>query len=630
MIYTLDLETRPLDPSMANHAALEPWRARQGKAEISSIAICRPSGETIQLINNGQPTWIHELIEFLRELDGKPVYAHNALFDVAWLIATIQKVRGGRVPDVVSRIKWRDTMLLTKWLINGQKAEEIKFSYSLVNLVKTFLPEHPATPEFVLMKEQKVDPGMDSEYWEKRGVLDVILTQALAAKLQPKLPEEQRVGFMTECACIVPVANAWVTGIRVDAGRIDEVEAEMLKIMNKVIGLLGVQGSVISSPKQLGNLLFNDWGIRPWSRTKTGPSTSKTDLMWIQWSLQTQAPHYSGRPDLVEKMGLVMEYKKNATLISKYIKTLREALEHTGDGYIYGVPKLFGTYTGRMTYSNSTFRDGPKVSIALHQIPRKAKEVRSLLLPPEGMGLIEDDASGQESRLMAIRSGDEMMLKVFADDLNFHGMTGSAIIGMDYYDFMEEYKKQDEGYYVEQRQLGKLTNLSCNYRIGGKALAEKALVTYDTFMTEEMGRFLVNTFKRQYPGVPMYWDEVCKTARALGYTEVFGGRRYKIHRWDTDRWMSESSAINTPIQGAGASMKEIAIANLFKKFPEAPFALDLHDATFSYCDERYRKELEKEILDFLNNIDYEPYWGFKPPIPLSYEGVSGTSFKDVK
>lgn len=626
MVYTLDLETRSLDPKMSEHAALEPWRVRQGKAEISSIAVCRPDGSTYQIVNDcSKERWVKQVIELLEGLKGQVVYAHNAIFDIAWSLATVENRKFVPVPNCIRDIRWRDTMLLVKWLINGQKPEEIQFSYSLQNLVRTFVPEHPAAKLFDEIKSQKVAAGENNEYWEQRGVLDVILTQALASKLQAKLPEEQRVGFLTECACLIPVSNSWINGIQIHQSDIPNVDRQLTADMDRCASSLGIAGTVISSPKQLSRLLFHEWGLKPLKTGKTGGSTANDDLMFIQYDLN------STNPALAKKMDLVMAYKKNSTLKSKYIKTMYEALQHTGDGFIYGTPKLFGTYTGRMTYSNSTLKKF-KTSIALHQMPRKAKSIRDLLRAPEGMCLFENDASGQESRLMAVRSGDNTMLRIFRDDLNFHAMTGAGIIGSEYDEFMHHYKEQAEegGYYVEQRQLGKLTNLSCNYRIGGKALAGKAFTQYDTYMTEETGRFLVQTFQRQYPGVPEYWKETVRTARALGYTECFGGRRYKIHKWGSDSWISESSAINFPIQGAGAAMKEIAIATLFRKFPEVYFCLDLHDATFNFGSIDRRSELEAEITNTLNTIDYEPFWGFKPAIPLLYDSASGTSFKDVK
>lgn len=625
-IYTFDVETRSKDPNMQAYAGLEPWRVRHGTAEISSAAMCRPDGSVLQILNDGSGSFVQQLHDMLAEMNGKTCYAHFACFDVAWVIATLQPDRMGDIPDVVRNIRWRDTVLLTRWLINGQIAEEVKFSYSLANIVKTFLPDDPLTAEFLTMKARSVATGDDSGYWEERGELDVIMTQKLAQLLQPKLAESQRIGFMTEMAGIVPIANSWIIGLRINVPLLEILEADYIKEYNDIIERLQILPTEVTSPKQLAHLLFNKWGLKPHSKTPTGnPSTAADDLKWIHYGLLN-----NGLQDEADKLKLILEAKLISTLKSKYVKTTREALAHTGDGYIYGAPRIFGTYTGRMTYSNSTLKVY-KTGIALHQMPRKAKRVRELIIPPPGHIIYEADASGQESRLMALRSRDPVMLEIFSNNLNFHSMTGSAIIGMEYTDFEADRKAEnDSGYLTEQRQLGKLANLSCNFRIGGKSLSEKAFEDYDTFMTIQTGNFLVNTFNTKYAGVPLFWDEAIMLARQTGYAETFGGRRFKISQWGHKTWASESSAINVPIQGSGAAMKEVAIVETFVREPRAKFALDLHDASFFYVPIEIAKEVNDHLDVILNTIDYEPYWNFKPEIPLPYESKFGMSFADVK
>lgn len=633
--FTLDIETAATNKSMILHAGLEPWRLRQGNGKITSIAICRPDNSTMQIVNDGGPDWIWKVSMLLAELQGQTVYAHYAVFDIAWLIAQVQPDRNGYIPQMIRGINWRCSQLLCKWLCNGQVAEDTKFSYSLANLVKTFLPGHPGTEDFLKMKAMGFNAGINDQYWLDRGNLDVIMTAALVDFLLTKLPPEQRVGLLTEFQCLVPVANSWIMGIRIDRKVLDRLQPELGAQKTEFARKLGIDESIFTSSKRLGHLLFNEWGLPVQSRTPTGaPGCSKEDLMWLQYNLLKE-----GSNDYAEKVGYILEAKVVATIMSKYVKTTHEALAHTTDGFIYGAPRIFGTYTGRFTYSNTTkstdfdtdVESKYKTGIALHQMPRKAKNIRSMLLPPEGMSLYEADAAGQESRLMALRSGDETMLKVFKDGLNFHSMTGASIIGADYYEF-EDSRDQEHGtgYFTEQRQLGKLTNLSCNYRIGGKSLSEKAFVNYDTFMTIETGNFLVNTFKRTYSGVPKYWDDVVWESKAQGYADVFGGRRFKLSKWSTDRWMTESSAINVPIQGAGASMKEIALAEVYHKNQDCNFALDLHDANFMYVKTEDVKQKAEELDYTLNNIDYSKYWGFTPSIPLPYESNYGNNFSDVK
>lgn len=634
--FCLDLETRAVDPSMSEHAALEPWRRRQGKAEIMSCDIWRPDGTSLQLVNNGDAAaFTEQLRSALREMKGHAVWAHNATFDVAWLIADLQPVRCGTIPQEICDISWRDTGLLTKWLINGQKAESRHFSFSLANLVATFLADHPDTPAFLEMKNQGVKAGENIEYWLERGTLDVKMTHALAMKLAPKIPESMRAGLITEFNCIIPVANSWINGFKIDVKQLEENEVYYSSLKDKVAKEINVKPTVFSSPKQLSTLLFTDMGIKPHSYTPKGaPATSKGDLMWMEYGLRMH-----GRNDEAKILQGILEAKESATVLSKYVKTTFEALDHTGDGHIYSSPRIFGTYTGRMTYSNTTtskdFDTGEKfkfkTSIAMHQIPRKAKKVRQMLLPPDGYMIGEADASGQESRLMAIRSGDPTMINIFQNDLNFHSMTGAAIIGMEYDEFEERRGQEDgEGHYTEARQRGKLTNLACNYRISGKALSAQAFEKYGLMLEISTGNHFVKMFSTSYNGIPQYWDDVIMSSRQQGYTEAFGGRRFKLHDWQSKRWGTESSAIMFPIQGAGASMKEIAISELFKKVPEFKFSLDLHDASFGYMDIEHGMEIYKAAEECLNNIDYEKYWGFPSPIPLPYEGGYGLDFSDVK
>lgn len=632
-IAVLDIETRSKKFEMREHAGLEPWRVRHGTAEILSVDVYFPGGRCVQLVNKDDG-FKDRLIELLKSLEHKIVFAHNAIFDVAWLIATLQPKRCGDVPTYIKNIQWRDSMLLFKWLINGQLAEGIRFSYSLQNLVKKFLADHPDTPDFVKMKSEAGIAGEDVEYWLERGTLDVKMTYELIAKVYHKVPHDMRVGMMTEFECIWPVANSWINGFRIDIKQLEANDVKYSNLKFEIAKELGTDAGLFSSPKRLGHFLFTELGLTPHDHTPSGnPGTSKGDLMWIEYALKQR-----GDPKalIVRK---ILEAKEASTLYSKYVKTMKEALAHTGDGYIYSSPRLFGTYTGRMTYSNSVTHKDPdketktkyKTSIAMHQIPRKAKDIRASMMPPEGYDILEFDAAGQESRLMALQSKDQTLLDIFTKGLNFHSMTGASIIGMDYDDFEEiRNKEKDDGPMTEARQRGKLTNLACNFRISGKALAKQAFEKYDVMIDISTGNHLVKTFTSSYEGIPDYWKRSIYDAKTNGFAETFGGRRFKVQNWQQERWQTESSAIMVPIQGSGASMKEIAISQLAKQFPEFHFALDLHDASFGYVLSDQAKRIFSEMEEFLNTIDYEPFWSFKPSIALPYDGKMGSTFADVK
>lgn len=622
-IFSLDVETAATSPDW-QYSSLEPWRVRQDKSFITAISVCDSEGDTDTLLRSNydsKESYIEAIISMLTNLEGQIVYCHNAVFDVAFLIASIQPARCGLIPKCIRKIRWRDSMLLTKWVINGQRAEAINFSYSLVNLAQNFLDTHERLAEFVEMKSKPFDPN-DQQYWNERNVLDVIMTQALAVFMESHLHESQRNGYVTEMRNIIPVANAWITGIRINKPKLPEVRDKFQLEMNEILAKTGLSGSMITSPKQLGDFLFVQLAIKPKSFTPKGaPRTAADDIKLIAYEA-----NLSGDQKMADTLNGIKRYKELSTLMSKYISGIEKALAHTGDGYIYGAPRIFGTYTGRFTYSSKTL-DTYQTSLALHQIPRRDKEIRSLLIAPEGMRLYEADASGQESRLMAIRSGDPLMIKVFNENMDLHAMTGANIVGIEYDDLIKGYKSGDPRS-TEIRQNGKLTNLSCNYRIGGKALSKKAFEDYDVLFSIDTGIFIVNAFARSYAGIPLYWTSAIAFTRNSGYAETFGGRRYKINDWSSKwRWSSESSAIMVPIQGSGASMKNIAISETDEKVPEAVFILDLHDATFYYVpDDSYKAKIDS----VLENIDYEKYWGFKPAIRLPYDSKIGDSWADVK
>ena len=620
-MHALDLETSSISGDLSDGYALEPWRARQGKGFISSMHV---HGDKINR-HILRPS-AGQIIEVLELLKGEEVYAHYALFDVAWLIASIEPNRLARLHHAIKGVRWRDTALLAKWCINGRKADDIHFSYSLLNLINTFKAKmgYEGADEFIRMKQQDALTA-SPEYWEQRGKMDTLWTYRLAKFLEAQLPTVCRRGFVIEARCIPQIANSWLMGMKVDQDAFKKAEAICETAIAEGCALLGLPESVIGSPAQLGQVVFGSWGFQPVATTPTGRPKADADT-WIILA------HSTGDPRLKQLLAV----RQALTTRSKYIRTVYEALARTGDGYMYGKPMLFGTTSGRLTYTSDTSA-GMKVSIAQHQIPRKAKHVREYLTPPDGTNLFETDAMAQESRIMGIWSGDSEIIRVFNEGINFHSSMAAEIYGHAYETFQARYKAEsaanNEGQYTEWRQMGKLTNLSCNFRIGGKNLAKKALTEYDTYMTEMEGRKLVNTFKRKYPGVPQYWDNIVAFAKQNGYSYTLSQRRWKapIEMLNSsDAWKVEGTVISHPIQGTGGDMFLAALSSV----PDARIQTNMHDGIFWVVDEGPAgKEEATHILDAMNKTDYAKLWDLPQPlpIPLLYEGSKiGTSYADVK
>ena len=536
---------------------------------------------------------------------------HHALFDVSWLYA----ITGDY--SLINDIHWIDSRLLSKWYSNGQDAENKRLSHSLVNSCNRHLKDHPLLETFNDVKFRDVTPGENYDYWLDRNRIDTLMTLDLFKAIWKKFPLPMVRGFMIEQHCIAPICKGYGEGIPFDcigAKRLDnEYEAKKLKYCKE----LDISPTVLTSPKQKQELIFGDWGLIPTKLTPTGkPATSHDVLMRLHQKAND------------ERFDLLMKAIKCATLQSKYTKGFGRVNEYVKEPILHGSPTIFGTYTGRMSYSNKTTKKQiHQCSIAMHQLPRKDKEVKQLLFAPEGMGIIAIDANSQETRIMAIQSGDSTMIHAYQNGMDLHSVMTSTIYGRPYEDVVSGNRRGDIEI-VEERQSGKLLNLSCQYRIGAEALASKFFTTYEQDISVSTSRRYLSLYKRQYPGVIRYWDDSIRSAKSRGFAETLAGRRYELEKLD---WSGESSAINFPIQGSGADHCYATIALINKYRPDLTLALQLHDGLYYFCPLEDMDNTITQLVEFTKGDVYSKLWDKDLPIELPYDGsISLRTFGDIK
>lgn len=617
-IYSLDLETAPTDPTDTRPVALEPWRLPMGQAQVTDISISGPDNYS-KLIKYPTKEEVHELVVFLED---KVVYMHNALFDTAWLYAITQDV----IP--LAKIRIRDTMLLAKWIYNSQAEqfatkEHHSGGYSLKALVNRVIPDHPGAQEFIEMKKEEHVAGQDAEYWEKRALADTYFTRHLAIKLQSILPAEQRNGYLISQKQIPYVARAWVEGSPFDLDKVNELIPKVETAKKQLAEKLGLAPTVMSSPQQLSNLLFNEWGLTPLNFGKPSKKTGIANGSTAAGDLKMLAIQSQGTA-IGPKMKLIMDFKKLQTLHTKYLNGFQRVNEYVGSPTCHGSPRIFGTYTGRYTYASKTLKKQIyQTSIAMHQLPRKGP-AKGLMI---GDKVGKYDASGQEIAFMAWASRDANMLSVLNQGMNVHSWMATNLTGEGYQEFIDRLHSDDPDAY-NTRQAAKLLNLSCQYRIGWKSLLAKFFENYDKIISRAESMRYLGIYTGAYTDIPKYWKNTCIEAQKKGYAETIAGRRYYLSDWQSHRWATESSAINTPIQGSGADQKDLIIWLVSKKFPELQFTLDIHDEGIFYLPPEDAEELNKEVVHFLNGINYNYYWNTELPMPLQFEGQLGDNFKD--
>lgn len=617
-VFALDIET---ESKVKGHEefALQPFRLRQNKAKITSIDVAGPDNYTLQLVDPSQDD-LNELLYFLGDT-GRPVFCHNAVFDVSWMLLLSESF------ELISKVKWHDTGLLAKWLINSQISEHPQFSFSLANLCEYFLPEHPRLAEFLDVKSRDVVAGQDRDYWLARGTLDTSMTRDLAVHLRHNLPSSQIAGYSIEQKCIPFTARANVKGISLDKKYIEALPGKISTAKKKLEAQLPIKGSVISSPSQLSDYLFGTLGLTPISRGK--PSKKNP-----AGAGSTKAGHLKrfrveqGDNQIGKLLGGILDYKQLHTLQSKYVNGLLRVMDYNGEAVMYPTPRIFGTYTGRFTYGSMINRkQNMQYAIACHQLP-KVGPTKKCIIPREGTWITKNDGAQQELRIIGCVANESGLIREFNSSMDVHSTMSAFIANMSYEDFMVGLKRK-EADIVNYRYAGKLLNLSCQYRIGANALMEKFFETYGIIITKNEAYYYLNLYKERYPGIEDYWKNVCIEAENNGYTKTFTDRRFYIHEWSTNRWGSESSAINFPIQGSAADHKELTLLLISEKFPEVEFFLDVHDELCFYVPQNM--ELVNELAYTIANLSnqYREYWNLDIPIDLPFDTVlCKDNFKD--
>lgn len=611
----LDIETESIVEDAPEYA-LQPWRVKTREAVITSVGIYRgltKSGSCHRWSDDD------DLVKYLKEpyKIGKDFYfvTFNGIFDIAFLHAA---------GAAVSAYRWIDVMLLWKWVANSQQKERIP-RWSLVDAVKELLPHEPWAHDFIEMKQLE-DQDRDAVYWEKRAKADAFVTTKLAEHLWAMLTDKQRKSALIEAQCLVPVAKSWVRGVRMNFDEVEKkrpmVEAGMVELEEK----LGVARTVLRSPKQLCDLLYNDWGLQvnDEHRTPKGdPSSSKAALTYLA--------------DHDDRVLEILRWRELNTQLTKFLESPLKAKNYlkTDSGVMHPAPRLFSTYTGRMTYSSKIQKKYP-IGMALHQWPRN-KDLRSLIQPPEGHDIVEYDATGQEMRLMAEFSQDRNLLDIFQSQPPFddaHSFTGAQLAGLSFKQFLQlkaEGNKQITGEHGYRYQ-GKFTNLSNQYRVGVRKLRIMSRVQYGMNITFQKALEFQKAYFRLYPGIKQYWRDAIRRGYEQGYAETLSGRRFYLTDWHSNEWGTQQSAINLPIQGSGGDMKELAIAVLTQQLPDLEFGFDLHDALFMYIrkDHPDKMQVIKEGQQILNDLPYKLAWGWHPSIPIPWDCKWGPSWGEME
>ncbi len=341
----------------------------------------------------------------------------------------------------------------------------------------------------------------------KRDDLSLVYDK-IEMPLVPVLSDMERTGFLIDRAMLDQLGS--------------EYDASIEALKASIYALAGREFNILS-PKQLGELLFEEMGLPAPKKTKTGYSTDAATLESL-----------AGENPIVDK---VLEYRQNSKLKSTYIEGLRNAAD--AQGRVHTQFKQNGTATGRLSSIEPNLQNIP-VRSAL------GREIRRAFIPSEGNVLIDADYSQIELRILAHLAQDESMIEAFRRGYDIHAATAATVAGVDIADVTSE-----------MRSAAKATNFGIVYGISDFGLANQLGIS------RKDAAAYIRAYNETYPGIARYMKDTVAAARAEGYVLTLFGRRRDLPELKSSNYhtrsFGERVARNAPIQGTAADIIKLAM-----------------------------------------------------------------------
>ena len=400
---------------------------------------------------------------------------------------------------------------------------------------------------------------------------DICLKARFIYDITPKYLEELKNLEMDklfsdiEMPLVNVLANMEFEGVKCDKDILEAMEKdidESIKKLEQDIYTLAGEEFNISSPKQLGNILFDKLGLPGAKKTKTG---YKTDVKVLD--------KLKGEYEIVSK---ILDYRGLTKIKSTYLEGLSNFIRE--DGKIHTIYKQNLTRTGRLS----------SIEPNLQNIPARDEEGRKIrkAFLPEADEFLSADYSQMELRVLAHVSGSKELQEAFINDQDIHTKVASDIYSIP----MEEVTKL-------QRKTAKAVIFGIVYGISGFGLGENLEIS------PKEAKAFIDKYYELYPGVRKYMDDIVKEAYKDGYVKTMFNRIRYIPELQNKNFMIRQSgeriALNTPIQGTSADIIKIAMVNIFKEMKDknlkSKMLMQVHDELiFDVYDEE--KEVLQEIV----------------------------------
>ena len=396
-----------------------------------------------------------------------------------------------------------------------------------------------------------------------------------------------------EFPLVTVLAKMEMNGIKVEKEVLFEMKDEILKRIEEVSQIIYNMAGVefnISSPKQLGDILFEKLGLPHAKKNKTGYST---DISVLEKLRDYPIVEY------------IIEYRTLYKLYTTYIEGILNSI--SSDGKIHTIYTQTVARTGRLSSIEPNLQNIP-IRYELGRLIRKA------FVPLDNSVLMSCDYSQIELRVFAHLSKVPELVMAFVNDMDIHTKTA-----MDIFHVKEEEVTKD------MRRKAKAVNFGILYGISSYGLSE------DLNIKPKEAKEFINKYFETYPGVKEYMDKEIEEAKKNGYVKTIMNRKRIIEELRSSnhvvRSMGERMALNTPIQGSSADILKMAMIKIDKYFEDnnikSTMLLQVHDELIFNVIKEEEEEVRKIVSNIMENI-------IKLDVPLKVSIEEGNNWYEAK
>ena len=470
--------------------------------------------------------------------------------------------------------------LLAAYLLNYSVKDDI-----------AYLAEKLDYPIKVSDKKEK----LTEEEFIERSLKKAKFIYNTVSPLKDKLIENNQIDLLTniEMPLSIVLAKMELTGIRIDKKQLEDMKEDIkikIELISKDIYNYAGHEFNISSPKQLGEVLFDELKLPYAKKNKTGYVTDANVLgKLIEYPIIKQ----------------ILEYRLLNKLYTTYIEGILNATQP--DGKIHTIYTQALTRTGRLS----------SIEPNLQNIPIRnefGRLIRKAFIPEENSQIMSSDYSQIELRIFAHLSNTKELIEAFNNKMDIHTKTA-----------MDIFKVPDYAVTKNMRRQAKAVNFGILYGISPYGLAE------DIGISPKEAKDFIDTYFKTYPGIKDYMNKEIEEAHKNGYVKTIMNRTRNIEELSSSNYMQRSMgermALNTPIQGSSADILKKAMIEIDEKFKEenikSTMLLQVHDELIFNVLNEEKEKVKNIVKETMENT-------IKLNVPLEVDIEFGNNWYDAK